>query len=448
MSADLTQKVSVDQLRVGIFVHLDLPWMQHPFLTSSFKIRTEKQLEVLRALDLEQVRFDPERSDCAPLQSAPPAAAPPPLAEAEPHHAWTGQGDSRADSTALAYPKTDAVTAAFWEEKNRRILKLKERRARLNQCAKRYTSSVSAARKLFPMMQAMPGQAAREATELVTEMVSELALDQDATVQLVNLKHLGENSYFHAINVVALALVVGTDLKLSPNELRLLGLGALFHDLGHQQLPSQLLLKRAPFSPAELRVYRQHPVFGVQLARKVQTLPHAVVEVIANHHEHLDGSGFPRGLGDRDLGTLTRIISVVNRYDNLCNGFAAQRGLSPHQAISSMYRREKSWYDEKVLSVFISSLGIYPPGTVVRLDDERLAVVTSVNRDHPSRPNVLVYEPEIPKEEALILDLSEENIAVRESLHADALSPDQVDYLNVSDKLSYYFQKKKRPKSA
>ncbi|EIC20399.1 HD-GYP domain-containing protein [Thiorhodovibrio frisius] len=431
-------EVAVERLRVGVFIHLDTPWMQHPFLTSKFKLRSEKQLKVLRSLGVKLVQVDAERSDCAPWE---PAEVPPPSPEVGLESAL----DELAEETLAiaADPDLDAETAALWEEKNQRIRKLKERRARLNQCAKRYTTSVISARKLFPLLESMPGEALRAANELVAGMIDELGADQETTVQLINLKHLEENSYFHAINVVALALVLGRELALNVRDLRLLGLGALFHDLGHQQLPSQILLKKGPFTRPELMLYRRHPAIGLQMAKRMPTLPRPVMEIIGKHHEHLDGSGYPQGLREQDLGMLTRVISIVNRYDNLCNGFAARRGLSPHQAVSLMYAKEKSHYDGQVLSAFISCLGVYPPGTVVRLEDERLAVVTSVNRDDLAKPNVLVYAPDVPKEEAVILDLSEEELGVRESLHVGALNQDQVEYLNVSDKLSYYFEKKK-----
>jgi putative nucleotidyltransferase with HDIG domain len=404
------------QLRIGLFIHLDLPWMQHPFLTSSFKIRTQKQLDVLRALGIERVRIDPARSD-----------TPEPF-------------ESERQPLAVATQVKDDLTAALWEEKRLRIAVLKERRSRLNQCSKSYTQSVGLARKVMSHLRASPVQATVEAQELVTRMVDDLTTDQEATVQLVNLKHQDESSYFHAINVVALSLVVGQRLSLDRAQLRLLGLGALFHDLGHLKIPPQILRKKSPWNVSERQFYEQHARYGAELAQQIGTLPAAVIEIIATHHEHLDGSGYPSGLQAGDIGALARIVTVVNRYDNLCNGMAADHGLSPHQAVSRMYSKEQSCFDPKVLTTFITNLGVYPPGTVVQLADQRIAVVVSINPGDLLRPNVLVYSPEIPQEEALILNLTEEEIGIRESLNRADLTEVQVDYLNLSDKLSYYYQ--------
>ncbi|NKN31649.1 HD-GYP domain-containing protein [Marichromatium bheemlicum] len=402
-----------------MFVHLDLPWMAHPFFTNSFKIRTRKQLETLLQLDLGRVRIDPARSDPEP-EELPPV---------EPEIDAEARDQLRAD-----------LEASLWEEKNARIRVLKERRKRLNLCAKRYRQSVVLARKLMSHLRSAPAQAAEEADVLVSQMVEDLTADHEATVQLVNLKSQDENTYHHAINVMALALVAGRKLRLDPDTLRLLGLAALFHDLGLQRIPSQILHKKGDWNKPERALYEQHPRYGVEIARSIGTLPEAVVEVIGKHHEHIDGSGYPEGLNGNALGMLTRIVSVVNRYDNLCNGARSGRGLSPHQAVSSMYTKERARYDPRVLTTLITNLGVYPPGTVVRLDDERIAVVISINPDALLKPNVLVYSPEIPNDQALILDLSEEEASIRESLHQSELTEDIIEYLNLSDKLSYYVQ--------
>ncbi len=410
------KRFAKDQLRIGMFVMLDLPWLSHPFLTNSFKIRNQHQINILRQLALETVRVDLDRSD--PFWEETPQTEGP-------------------DADGL---KQQAFASNLWAEKNTRIQELKERRARLNQCAKRYLQKANLARSLMLHLRSAPAQAAEEAIELVGGMVDELTEDPETTVQLVNLKHRDENGYNHAVNVSALALVLGRELELDQAQLRLLGMGALFHDLGHLKIPSQILLKKGPLTESERRFYEQHPRYGAEIARQIGTLPAGVIEIIAKHHEHLDGSGFPEGLTGNDIGLLTRILTVVNRYDNLCNGFGTKRGLSPHQAISRMYSKERYWYDPKVLTTFITHLGVYPPGTVVRLNDGRIAVVISINSEDLLKPNVLVYSEEIPATEALILNLIEEGIGIRESLRIAELNEAQIEYLNLSDKLSYYFQ--------
>jgi putative nucleotidyltransferase with HDIG domain len=406
-----------DQLRVGLFIHLDLPWMKHPFMTNSFKIKNEKQLETLKKLRLAQVRIDPDKSDAA-LPAAAPQAPPEPRDDAE---------------------------QSLWEEKKRRIEVLKVRRSRLNHCANRYNDSVVSVHKLMDHLLASPAQAAKEAEQVVNNMVSALTIDSEVTMQLVNMKGQDENTYYHVINVAALSLVLGRNLGLEKDQLRMLGLGALFHDIGHQRIPSQILRKKTPLSPAEQQLYQRHPLYGAEIALKLRTLPRPVVEIIAQHHENLDGSGYPKGLTSEGISFLSRIIAVANHYDNLCNHATDKGRLSPYQAVSLMYSREKPKYDGKILTTFIANLGVYPPGTIIRLSDQRIAVVVSINAGELLKPNVLVYDSSIPKDEALIIDLTEEDLSISASLRDKDVAPEILNYLNLSENINYYFERSGNP---
>jgi hypothetical protein len=152
----------------------------------------------------------------------------------------------------------------------------------------------------------------------------------------------------------------------------------------------------------------------------------------------LDGSGYPKGLKD-EVGLLVRIVAIVDHYDELCNHPDPKRSLSPYEAVSHMYSKEQGKYDKTVLTAFIANLGIYPPGTVVRLSDQRLACVVTINHESLLKPSVLVYDPEIPKEEALILDLVEEDLSISESCRRSEVTPAVLNYLNLSEYVSYYF---------
>jgi putative nucleotidyltransferase with HDIG domain len=403
--------VKKEQLCIGLYIHLDLPWMKHPFMTSSFKIRSEKQLKTLRSLGQASFRFDPDKSDTQPL----------PLTE----------------KPVIEEPERDSAEAALWEEKRRRIEVLKARRSKLNKTAKRYEKSVVSMRKLTQVMFASPEQALHMADEVVESMVSELTVDTEVTIQLVNLKGKSESSYYHSMNVAALSLVLGQKMGLDAKQLHMLGLGALFHDLGHQEIPSRILLKKQPLTPAEEKIYQRHPYLGVELANRMGVLPGEAITIIGQHHERLDGSGYPKGLKG-EVGILPRIVAIVDHYDELCNHANPDRSLSPFEAVSLMYSKERSKFDLSVLTAFIANLGVYPPGTVVRLSDQRIACVVNINHEELLKPNVLVYDPEIPKEEALILDLMEEDLNISDSCRRSELTPEVLNYLNLSEYVTYY----------
>jgi hypothetical protein len=127
--------------------------------------------------------------------------------------------------------------------------------------------------------------------------------------------------------------------------------------------------------------------------------------VIAQHHEHADGSGFPAGLNSDRMTMAARIVALVNRYDNLCNPRLPARALTPHEALSLLFAQGRSKFDTSILGAFIKMMGVYPPGSTVQLTDDRYATVVAVNSSRPLKPSVLVHDPAVPREEALVLDL-------------------------------------------
>jgi hypothetical protein len=164
--------------------------------------------------------------------------------------------------------------------------------------------------------------------------------------------------------------------------------------------------------------------------------------VIAQHHELIDGSGFPLKLtGDR-TSVPSRIVALVNRYDNLCNPASNPgKAVTPHEAVALMFAQGKNKYDPSILGAFIKMMGVYPAGSVVQLTDDRYALVVGVNSSRPLKPRVLVHEPGVPRDEALILDLETAGgLGIRRSLKPTALSEQTLTYLSPRPRISYFFE--------
>lgn len=142
----------------------------------------------------------------------------------------------------------------------------------------------------------------------------------------------------------------------------------------------------------------------------------------------------------------TRIVTIANVYDNLCNHVDPAQSLTPHEALSSMYAHRRAQFDSAIMATMIKSLGVYPPGTIVRLSNEAIGLVMNVNVGKPLRPRVLVYDAEIPKEDAIILDLADESsdISVTGSIRPGLLPKVIFDYLNPRKRVNYYFDSKSK----
>jgi len=419
----------IERLRPGVFISLDLHWLEHPFLTNSFKIRNAKQLAALKALGLSQIKYDPQRSDLLPLEDL-----------AEP-----------AEQEAVASGEAAVVDAStqLWEEKRARIQRLKHRRQQVHRCENEYRQSVGLVKQVMQNLLASSELAEQATDTLVQNMVSQLIQNRDVAVHLVNYKNDSESAYYHVMNVAVLAALLGKALGLDAERLALLTKGALFHDIGKNRIPGKVLRKTDPWTPAERQLYEMHPSYGVNAAKNMGYLPKEVMVIIAQHHECWDGSGFPHGLKGPAISELADIVHITDTYERLCNPIDPTKALTPYAAVARMFSQQREKFRSRHLQLFVSLMGVFPPGTLVRLTGDRIGMVISINRESLLRPNVMVYNETIPKQEALILDLTEETeLEILETLKPATLSKAVFEYLDPTAQVNYYFsQTQKRQQS-
>jgi putative nucleotidyltransferase with HDIG domain len=420
MANEPDNTILIEQLQVGVYVYLDLGWMNHPFSFNNFKIRSEEQLRTIRRLGLKQVRWDPSRSEVKPLAPGQIAAAPP---------------------AAPAAEKTEPAPdhGAMMSAKRARIERLAELREKLASTERAFASATSVVRNLGKTIYAQPEKTLADAGQVVGKMVDELLAAPELAIQVMAEKAGSDEVYLHALNVSVLAMIVARELKLPPEAVRMVGLGAMFHDIGLTEIPSQILNNREALTKVEREFREMHCQYGFTIG-KTAGLPQAALNIILQHHENFDGTGYPKQLRGEAIDPLARLVGMVNIYDNLCNPVNLAKALTPHEALSLMFAQQRSRFDPKLLQVFIRFMGVYPPGTVVQLSNEAIGLVIKVNSARPLKPTVIVYDAEIPKDEALLLDLEEEpDINISRAIRPSQLSAAVVDYLNPRRRVSYYF---------
>jgi HD-GYP domain-containing protein (c-di-GMP phosphodiesterase class II) len=413
--------VPIDQVRVGMFIQLDLGWMQHPFPVGSFRVASEAQIDTLRSLDLESVRYLPAKSD--PAFQQPPAPAPD---EAEP-------ANGTDEEPAAPHPVRDDEILAL-------KVQLQAQHDALAVCDERFLSATRTCLRLGPMADKEPLEARSQGECLVSGCVDELLDNGESVIRLLS-EGVGERSVLHPVNVMVLSLLLGKAQGASADALRHIGLTALFHDLGKTRMPAHQWVRTADMTSGDLLGYQKHVIHSVAIARRMG-LPAPILRGIAEHHEMADGSGFPAGLSGEAIGSAARIVSLVNYYDRLCNPVHGAQALTPHEALSLMFAKHKAKFDVQILGVFIRMMGIYPPGSIVQLVNDRYAIVVSVNSSRPLRPRVVVHDPAVPKEQALILDLElVPELGIRRSLKPTQLPREALDYLSPRKRICYFFER-------
>lgn len=404
----MSATVPVSDLRVGMFVHLDLGWMKHPFALSSFRIVSPDQIDTIRQLGLQQVRWEPGKSEL-PTDAADGAVATP----------------------RLVGPQAEAAQA--------RREALAAQRATALQLERQCAEAGQALRDVGRQARTAPTQAREDTEALSRKLVDQLLVDGEVCIRLMNTQ-TGDRAAAHGLNVAVIALLMGRAVGLDESDLMDLGVGSMLHDVGKLELPDRVRHLDESFSSAEANAYRDHVAQGVALGRRMG-LSTGALAVLAQHHEHADGTGFPLRLNADRTTLAARIVAIVNRYDNLCNPAVLARALTPHEAVSLLFAQSRNRFDSTLLNSFIRMMGVYPAGSLVQLTDDRFAMVTAVNSSRPLKPRVLVYDPKVPADEALFLELErEQHLGIRRSLAAGKLPPAALAYLAPRPRVAYFFE--------
>jgi HD-GYP domain-containing protein (c-di-GMP phosphodiesterase class II) len=411
--------IETAELRVGMFVHLDLGWMSHPFALSSFRIADAGQIATIRSLGLARVRWSPDKSEAPP-----PAPA-----------ALAGAGSSAAlEERPMVVPSTPPSVRQDLAAHEA----LSARNAAVELCQQQYAEAATGWRQSIDDSRDDPLGAGQRIGALSDALVDKMLGAREISIRV--LAETATDGASHALNVSVVSLLLGKQCGLAETDLRDLGVGALSHDIGKLDLPPRLQRMDDDFSSVELARYREHVAQGVLQGKRMGLSPGALL-VIAQHHEYCDGTGFPLGHDGNRLSVAARVVALVNRYDGLCHPANAAQSMTPHEALSRLFTQGKRQYDATLMASFVRMMGVYPPGSVVQLTDDRFAVVDSVNSARPLKPRVLVHDARISHSQALLLDLqSESSLGIRRSLPSAQLPSAARDVLLPPPRLAWFFE--------
>lgn len=411
--------ITPEQLCVGLYVQLDLGWMEHPFTFSSFTIKSQAQIDILKGLRLPRIKYDPKKCSAKPL---PPSAV---------------------QTVVTVTQETAKAVDQARTEKNERIEQLRQIRANIEQVEQKFIKVTDSIKNINKQIQTNPEAAIKETNAVVKQMVDTLQTGGDIMLHAISEK-LGEEAYFHSLNVSVLSLMLSKAAELDAELIQQIGLGAVLHDIGKTEIPYKIVSKAEPLTKAEHTLLEQHCEFGVKQAVKLN-ISRDAMSIIMQHHECTDGSGYPNKLQGDAIALSAKVVAIANIYDNLCNPLNIANAVTPSEALSQMFALKRAKFDDRLLKLFIKRLGVYPPGSLIQLSNDMIGLVVSVNSEQPLRPNVMVYDPTVPKDSALIVSLeAESEIKVVKSIRPAQLSRQVHQYLNPRKNVTYYFDSSKK----
>ncbi|MFX3672908.1 MAG: HD-GYP domain-containing protein [Paenisporosarcina sp.] len=226
----------------------------------------------------------------------------------------------------------------------------------------------------------------RNLKDTFARIVEELQFSHDHLNLISHLQINNDFMFEHSLNTSLYSLSMGKTLGIPEKSLHILGLGALFHDIGKLQLPN-LLLTKSDLTQEEKHLMRLHTEIGFEMLRKESDLHLLIAHCAYQHHERVDGSGYPRGLKSNDIHQFAKIIAVAEKFDHLIR----QKAMLPHEAIEVLYGYCYIRYDIEIIEAFKKSIAIFPIGVTVTLSSGERGVVIGYNKKYPQRPKVRIF---------------------------------------------------------
>ncbi len=361
----MLKKIDVEQLRLGMFLkELCGSWMDHPFWNTKFLLEDPADLARIRDSAIRQVWIDTSKGlDIEDGNSETEA-------EASEHN----EAALIVASTAPDMP-VNSVTAAQELQRARRI------------CATAKKAVVS----MF--QEARMGKSIDTAglAPLVEEISSSVMRHPGALVSLARLKTKDDYTYMHSVAVCGLMVSLAKRLGLDEPTTREAGLAGLVHDLGKARIPLKVLNKPGKLTDEEFKVVRDHPSAGYEMLLEGGGVGPIALDVVLHHHEKVDGSGYPHRLKDEQISLFAKMGAVCDVYDAITSNRPYKAGWDPSEALRKMTEWAPGHFDMKVFQAFVKSVGIYPLGSLVRLESGLLAIVTETKADALLTPVVKTF---------------------------------------------------------
>ncbi|QPD04852.1 MAG: putative Metal-dependent phosphohydrolase [Candidatus Nitrospira kreftii] len=360
-----TKRIAIEQLIPGMFVvEMDVPWYRTPFLFHKRQINDLHTIELMKQHGIRMVTIDTSKGADLPSTTTQPSA----------------NVESVTSNVSLPEePNTQQIIEHAHGDQPALII---------------YAQAQEAVERIFDDLERGVPPTPEATKAIVSNVLNQVLNDRAAIaiqVAVQKIKQFDRSLTTHALDACILSLIVAIESELDRPLQELVGMGALLHDAGYVRLPRNLVRKRDQCTGQDKTLLEQHCKLGVTLLSERPGMHEDVLRIVREHHERADKSGFPAGLDHDQISRLAQIVGIVDFYDGMVSRRGARPAMIPHDAVRQLFLAgERGQFEKTLVEVMIRSIGVYPVGSLVRLNTGEQAVVVGANPQQRLKPLVKV----------------------------------------------------------
>ncbi|RYV03199.1 phosphohydrolase [Shewanella sp. OPT22] len=391
-------EIAVSELKVGQIIKLPLSWTNHPFLRNRVILKSEVEIEMIKGLGVPYVILLDDVNSAAENEQI-----------SEQQSTETTQDEPLPEDESKLLRKSLSVSQ------------------------KRFYKSISDTKAVHSKIVTDPDGAYRLSASTVEALLADMLEVDKPYLTLVEGNDTSVSINQHCVSVAVVSMLMARLLKVDQDLIRDIALGSLLHDYGKFKVPDSILRKKDELTVSERNFYNLHPNYGVNVLKDQEYISKVALHIIGHHHEYLDGSGYPDKLKEKQIPLSTQIVSLVNQFDNLLSDV---RFPTPQIALGHLFKNGAKKHSPNLISALVKIMGIYPPGTLVKLSDNSVGKVMITN-EQVKKPSVLCCK--VDGSDASLKTLSKEDIEIVKVITVDDLSSEAKTSIKATSPISFYF---------